>query len=214
MKIPPYHQIEWAGFVTSWCRSQVFMAAIDDLDSVVAYETDALFTTRPLPGLALSSKLGEWDRTVFTDMSYFQSGFYFATTDDGKSVARSRGVEVRSISREACLQAFPAWETVTGQTTRFITMGTALQGRWKEWRQWQTRPRVLTLEPTGKREHYPCPACAATGERSLGGLHSTTVPMGLSMRQSCEFPVAWINPDPAMVALEELREEGRLQWEE
>lgn len=220
LKLPPYHQLEWAGYVTSRTRAAIFMASIDDLSSVVAYETDALFTTRSLPHLTIGKDLGEWEQTAFRSLSYFQSGFYFGTLTDGTEVVKTRGIEPPnvdnplSVTRELCLTAFPRWEKVTGRTTRFITMGTALQGRWDEWRQWQTRPRVMTLEPSGKREHYPCPACSADGSRALGVLHHTAVPMGLEMRHSAEFPIAWLNPNPEMTALEEMRLDSYSQWDE
>src|SRR4030042_1716914 len=66
---PPFHELAWAGYVTSTCRAMVLRAVLSDLDSVIAFETDAVFTTCPLPA-TLGSGRGEWEETAFSSLAY------------------------------------------------------------------------------------------------------------------------------------------------
>lgn len=34
-RLPPFHQLEWAGYTTSYCRARVLSAVLDNLDSVI-----------------------------------------------------------------------------------------------------------------------------------------------------------------------------------
>lgn len=226
-KIPPYHQLEWAGYVTSHCRAAVLGAALEDLSSVIAFETDALFTTHPLTNLTIGTNLGDFELTEFTDLTYIQSGHYYA---NGNGVAKYRGVDrgflTRSVVEESMVKdpnimveqgkkLYPG-NTHPAKLTRFFTAGIALarRGGMELWCKWREEPKMLALEPAGKRRHGPC-WCEADGPAGTvplvaGAWHTTHCPVSRAV--SSEYPVAWINPDPNMKELAELRE-AEVDWE-
>ena len=204
-RLPPFHQMEYAGYVTSTCRSMVYRAAIDNLRSVIAYETDALFTTEPLD-LPIGTALGEWEATEFDDLTYVQSGVYFGTVA-GKPVAKTRGVNLGSLTREHVEERMQERRAedrhATAELTQFITAGQALQGRFWEWRRWITSEKKIELEPQGKR--VPLPGRFGEWNRTF----AARVP---DESHSAAFPVLWINPDAGMVELEELRNMGTAEF--
>lgn len=206
-KKPPYHQIEWAGYVTSYCRALLLKAITMDRDAVIAVETDALFTTHPLP-LPLNDGLGAWKETRFENLTYVQSGHYYAdeADDDGNvhAIVKCRGVDKGSITRadvQEILQS-PGESILPAHLTRFIGAGQALMRGMEHWCRWERQDKQLSLFPTGKRVHPYCDACLDDGR--LGReWHSTLVP--IVGGRSHEFPIAWENPNPNMTQLEELR---------
>lgn len=204
---PPFHQLEWAGYVTSMCRSMVYLAAIDDLSKVIAYETDALFTTEPL-AVPLGTGLGEWDYTEFHDLTYVQSGLYFGSLPDGTGVAKTRGVNRGTLDRTTVesrmYAAVPDERVATAPLTQFITAGLALQGRWHDWRRWITSEKNLKLEPQGKRVPLEL--------KPLGEWSRTFAARVPTDSHSAEFPIMWINPNEGMEELEELRNMGGAEY--
>lgn len=201
--IPPYHQLEWAGYVTSYCRAMVYGAALPALERIIAWETDAVFTDVPLD-VPIGTGLGEWSAVEFRDLTYLQSGMYFATTVDGKEIAKTRGVDKGSVTREMVLDALRRGEDhLPAQLTRFTGAGIALQSRFEHWRRWETVPKNIALFPDGKTFHASCNSCDSNGFR-LGVWHTTLVTPRAGV-VSREYPVGWINPNPAMAELEELR---------
>lgn len=207
LRIPPFHQLEWAGYTTSHCRATVLKAALTDMDAVIAFETDALFTNRKLP-VPMGSNLGDFEYVEFGSLTYVQSGMYFGNLADGKPVNKTRGVDRGSLTREMVLEKLAekkaADRYVAAHLTRFIGAGVALSQSFKRWRIWETITKRMTLEPTGKRMHLECAACSPAGI-AFGEWHETMCPF-LTDEHSAEFPIAWINPDPAMTMLEELRD--------
>lgn len=209
VRVPTYHQLEWAGYTTSWCRANVLRAALTDIDSVVAFETDALFTTRPLK-VQIGTGLGEWERTEFASLTYVQSGHYYGTSieDDGtyKEIVKCRGIDKGFISRQNVedLLALPESERVLeASLTRFYGAGIALiRGLDKYWCKWLTEPKYMQLRPTGKRLHGNCHCTGKALE--IGVWHKTYCPVVGG--ESHEYPVEWINPDPDMTELKEFRE--------
>lgn len=204
VRVPPYHQLEWAGFVTSHCRAAVLNAALQNIGSVVAFETDALFTDAPLT-LDVGTGLGQFELTEFANLTYIQSGHYYGTKTDGKEVAKYRGVDRGFLAREQVERNMvrkPPHNVERAELTRFMGAGIALARTMDIWCKWITETKTLDLQPTGKRRHG---ACDCTSERlGRGRWHSTRCPVFSVV--SRPYPVAWINPDPNMDELEEMRE--------
>lgn len=204
---PTYHQLEWAGYVTSYCRAAVLKAAMQDLGSVIAFETDALFTTHPLD-IPVSDRLGEWERTEFAYLTYVQSGLYFGTAWNEKKrrwvpVAKSRGADRGLVTREKVETAMRAGENLKVSLTRFMGAGIALARGIGIWRRWLEEEKVLHLSPLGKR--------APLSQDLVPGWNLTYCPVKGGM--SSPFPIEWINPDPKMTELAELRE-AEVQYED
>lgn len=206
-EIPPYHQLEWAGYITSYTRAKLFRAALKKPSSVIAFETDALFTMEPLD-LPIGSGLGEWKVTEYRSLTYVQSGIYSGERADGERVNKVRGFSAEWLTPEAISEALDKPEQsrlVTTHESRFIGLGIALQiPGFKLWRHWVEQERVLRCFPLGKRIHYLCP-CGVDDHGPLvrNMWHHTTCPVREQI--SREYPVLWINPDPELQRLADMR---------
>lgn len=175
IRIPPYHQLEYAGYATSRCRAALFDAVLQDLDSVVAFETDAMFTTRPLTVIE-GEGLGEWGRDVFTDMVYLQSGTYFAhSEEDGELVEKTRGVDRGELTFAHAYRTLEHGGThIPAKMTRFHALGTALTQSFDKWLVWEKMSKMVSVFPGAKRTHYHemCTQCGA-GHGMVDTFHET-----------------------------------------
>jgi hypothetical protein len=182
-------------------------AALDNLDSVIAFETDAVFTTEPL-NVRIGTDLGDFEVTEFADLTYVQSGVYFGTLTNGKKVDKTRGVDLGTLTRPQVLDKLSQQKAddryVVAKLTRFVGAGVALSQSFARWQRWETIEKKMTLEPSGKRIHLECDACDDNGI-AFGRWHETMCPF-LTDAHSCEYPIGWINPNPRMSELEEMRE--------
>lgn len=208
--IPPFHQLEWAGYVTSHCRLQLWRAIRRDPDAIIAVETDALFSRRPLD-LPVGSGLGEWEETRFANLTYTNSGIYWATTVEGKEIQKSRGFHPRYITREMALEAMESGtEAINVPTKQFLTAGAALNGNYWNWTRWIESTRDIYLVPNRpgqKRGHiFGCQSCNPAQFNSRGDLiaapsftvgkwHDTICEYGdlFGRIPSMKFPVEWID---------------------
>ena len=166
---PVWHQLEWAGFVTSHARARLFRAMLEahSKDSLLGVETDGIFTRSPLD-LEIGEGLGQWECEEYESMIYLQSGFYHKRSG-GKWSSKYRGFDKGSVSVEDTLRSLDKWKpwentgVIAGTTTRFATMGSWLQSTDIDRHRnvWQTTPRLLVLGGDGKRRHDPdsCRAC-------------------------------------------------------
>ena len=221
-KIPPFHQLEWAGFVTSHCRAAMFKLAMQiGLENIIAFETDAIFTTTRAPQSLLGDGLGWFEETVFSDLTYLQSGIYVGRVHGGEETVRSRGFHPRLLDRASVLRDLASGrvsQSVSDQT--FVTLGSALAVNYKRWGRWIEGPRQIALRPeslTQKRCHDfgdLCSACVVYDDTpegvsfTLGSWHDTMVPMGFRHSESFPFPVLWIDHAEGMDELEEARHEN------
>jgi hypothetical protein len=162
---PKWHQLEFAGWVTSLCRSMVFRASLYSGSNLVAYETDAVFSTSDISEhLEIGDGLGKWEMTTYDDFVYLQSGCRFGLKN-GAWKAKYRGFDKGSLSLDAALESLggpPDEWTITGTTKRFIGFAQALHTNFDSWREFQSdKARVLHIGGEGKRRHIPklCRAC-------------------------------------------------------
>lgn len=168
---PKWHQLEWAGWVTSYCRAMVFRAALHAGTGIVAFETDAVFSTVSLADkLDIGFGLGQWEETIYDDFVYLQSGCRFGYIYDKKLGERVwkpkyRGFDPGSLSLDSALEALgksPDEWIVNGMSSRFIGFAQAMhQKKMETWRTFVTEPRDLRIGMEGKRRHNPklCKAC-------------------------------------------------------
>lgn len=186
LRIPPYHQMEWAGYVTSRCRAAVYEAVLDDLDSVIAFETDAVFTSRKIR-VREGESLGAWEYVEFQGMAYLQSGTYFAHEVDKKTgalslVEKTRGVDRGEIGYKEALHALETDEHIPAKLTRFFALPLALAQKFDKWLTWETMTKNVNMIPGDKRTHvhevcYDCSQGSTLRER----MHETfprSVPKG------------------------------------
>lgn len=177
---PTWHQLEWAGYVTSAARAKLYavMARIP-WEHLIAVETDAIYTTFDPERLGIrdSTKLGEWETSYYDELLYVQSGVYFGRQGD-KWKNKYRGLDKDTLNEQFAVEylkglhpnptAENPWEAIKGPTTRFIGYANALHredsnmGPFKvHHARWETTPRELTTGQQGKRRHSPkvCAAC-------------------------------------------------------
>jgi len=163
---PKWHQLEWAGWVTSYCRSMVYRAALYSGMDLVAFETDAIFATCSIrEKLDIGTGLGQWDETVFDDFVYLQSGARFGLMSNGTWEEKYRGFDRGSIRLDDVLRVLgndPSEWIVKGTTKRFIGFGQALHQDFSKWRRFEIdKERYLRIGGEGKRRHMAkmCRAC-------------------------------------------------------
>jgi hypothetical protein len=139
--LPPFHNLAWGGFITSYCRARVYEAGMYKPDKVVMFATDGLFMLEPLDHLHLSKYLGDWELTVATGFTALQSGVYFSDSGNERS-CKTRGFEAGSITEQMILEKWNAgipqakydkdgrlvpnpW-VVKGRTRKFVTIRSLL----------------------------------------------------------------------------------------
>lgn len=207
LRLPPYHSLEWAGWITSHCRSQVYRAALLAPDDIIAFETDAVFTRVPLP-LNLGTRLGEWDETVYDSLTYLKSGMYFGTLSldnppsklkNGREVEKMRGINKGTITRQDMIDALAAdgrgeRPVLHAEQTRFITLGQAMHQDMSKWRHWITSPRDISVALSGKRIDLHDQS-EAYAQRYDGWEETDLGPIGTTF--SHPYPVEWIEDDDA-----------------
>jgi hypothetical protein len=75
---PAYHQLEWAGYITSATRARLYSAGILQSDAVIGFATDGIFTTSPLALCHSEEKtLGAWDVKKFNGLTLAMAGVYW-----------------------------------------------------------------------------------------------------------------------------------------
>jgi hypothetical protein len=155
-KRPPFHQLEYGGYVTAYTRSELFRACMQNPKAIISLATDGIYSIRPLE-LPCGTKLGQWGYHIHSDMTLVTSGVYWYS-EEGEEHAFYRGFDSGTLTRQAVLDAWEKSEhSVIAKSTRFITLGAALlpnggnaskQKRFKEWRSWKTIDRELRLDMT------------------------------------------------------------------
>jgi hypothetical protein len=204
-KAPAFHQLEWAGYITSTTRAQLFRAACEAGPALIGLATDGVFSTQPIPSLAIGSGLGEWEYHEHTGGTFVQSGVYWLDEADGTTTAFSRGFDKGSLDRKKIVRAWKVGAaTWDASLTRFVTMGAVVAGQEPRsaWRSWKRAPRVLALTPTGTKRcddwTYGGPAFGlvdtlpAIPAAQLVADDRATCPL------STIYPLAW-ERDPAFV---------------
>lgn len=80
---PQWHQLEWAGYVTSGTRSMIYKADMLawEKGGLVANETDSVIATCPIE-LDLGKELGQWEESRYSGLTYLQSGMYWLRLTD------------------------------------------------------------------------------------------------------------------------------------
>lgn len=155
---PPYHQLEWGGYVTAWTRSRLYRAAMQDPLAVICIMTDGIYATSPLE-LNEGDQLGQWEPNVHDAMLCVQAGVYVVRDGDQWGTVKFRGFDKDTFPSVADIRAAygSGVRSLMVNSTRFIGLGSALASDtlWEEWRQWPTRQRELQLYPiAGRGKRY------------------------------------------------------------
>jgi hypothetical protein len=175
---PKSHVLEWAGYITSYCRALVYMGSkrIAKLGGLISIDTDGITSTVPFKVSDLIGGIGEnlgaWKLEYFSGIIHWQNGIYWMReTDTGEwTDPKTRGIPRGRLGRQSAIDSI-RHSTIgrrieTGCTIhlsreRFIGYRQGLQHQWDNWRRWHPESVEVTFGGTGKGRHVPglCLAC-------------------------------------------------------
>lgn len=171
--IPPFHNLAYAGHITSATRAQLFLAGMQSPESIICLATDGIYSTSPLTLDCPKEKvLGAWEYNIHDSMTMVQSGVYFLREGD-ELFSYSRGFDKMNSQegmRENLQIIRDAWKNkepaVLLPCTRFVTLKSALIGGdwWQRWLTWHEfrQPngdlgRRLAITPQGTKRQLVDP---------------------------------------------------------
>lgn len=169
---PTWHQLEYSGYATAYCRAMVYDAMATDPDSIIAVETDGIFSTRPLPLPEDKERLGDWEVETYDGIAYVQSGVYVLCERGYLWRGRKmRGFSRGDFSVHDVLAKADTLTDIDATTHRFA----ALKAYWNDDRhtQWIDNTHTLVWGGGGKRAHDArlCRTCCNTSGQIRDGLH-------------------------------------------
>jgi hypothetical protein len=207
---PVYHQLEWAGYITSATRARLFNAAICKPDSVIGFATDGIFTTEKLQlECSITKAIGAWElkEPVPDGMTIAMAGVYW--WHFGNDYNESEGQEFSHFSRgfdkdsmKTPHKILGAWKK--GQVSievpmhRLIGMGSACASEtlWKYRGRFTEGVRELRLDGKSfKRE--PINIAKEKPHKKLVNLEPTqNIEYGYGL-QTCShpYPISWLDKD-------------------
>jgi DNA polymerase type B, organellar and viral len=205
-KPPAYHNMFYAGYITSQTRAMLFEAAMQAPDKIIMLSTDGIYSTVPLAvDISTSKELGKWETDESEAGLFIQSGYYFLKSK-GKWKPKTRGFD--RVSRQEKIDAqvdtiMNAWGDKKPveyfPCTRFITLGTALSGGdwFRHWCTWYAmrgpegqNGRKLALYPFGTKR---CPVDKLTDIRADKRLHTTLPLENLTPKKLGErYELGWV----------------------
>lgn len=198
-RAPAWHQLEWAGWVTSNTRAMLWdLLSRIPFSRILAVETDGLYTTMSPGELGIqdSSELGGWEVTTYDEILYVQSGMAWLRKGNTWTCKR-RGLDARTFGLSECetylksLSPRTQWEPYTGSTTRFIGLGAALNSNAPfKLRHcvWSIIDREIRPGQGGKRVHIhgQCRACEASLS-AWDGAHDMSI-RSLALANPMSYP--------------------------
>lgn len=165
---PHHHQLRIAGFATAMCRASVLDAMMQAPDSIIAVETDGIYSEKPLM-LDIGKNLGQWDEQQYSGMLFMQSGVYYtldkldydtALGYDEWSAGKTRGFTANKTNIKVAMKTVNDLAPVKIVQKRFNGLPGGI-GR-DVFRTWTDEPRTLKWGGGGKRYHSPenCSGCS------------------------------------------------------
>lgn len=190
---PPWHQLEWAGMITSATRAQIWEAVSQAPDKIIAVETDSVASMVPLD-LDIGDDLGQWEYSEHDWMTYIQSGVYFASGGNGGAKVKSRGIDMRQLDYQKVIEFLnDQSEPLLVTNHEFIGM-TNPRSKYM-YGQWTSGTKEIKVGG-GKRLHLEsfCGACAL-GLRMGEHMHTMTATPTLGHVPSAAHPLPWLDEE-------------------
>lgn len=212
-KSPPFkHELAWAGFITSWCRAQVYKVGFEcwRRGGLISIDTDGITSTVPIDPAWLDTgegeKLGEWKLERHDGILYWQTGFYWLR-DDGKwETAKTRGIKRGTLDVSAALEALenssytlthPTHATITKKSTRFVGFREALNHHnLNEWQRWIPWEQKTVMGQGSTYRHLPL-FCAKCRNPEVDMLHVLTHFEPIHM-ESKPHELPWLKEQPSL----------------
>lgn len=193
---PCYHQLEWAGYITSACRAQMYKLATGiHHENLVSIDTDGIYATESLPVRATSG-LGGWEVSEYPAGLFWQSGIYSLADESGnwtRGKTKTRGIPKGTYSTEHMLDCLRKGTPLSMVKHVFVGFGLALNGQYDRLNQWYDETHVFDFGGKGKRYHnkYRCPEYCDTGG---SGVH-TFIQRPVRPGMSYPHQLPWLEPD-------------------
>lgn len=181
--VPTWHNLEWAGHITSTCRAMLYDASWRQYSDLVAYETDGIYSTKPIVGLPNGEgvELGQWETETYSGVLYLQSGVYWLRDMEGNwKKPKTRGIPQQHMDFDKAYASLVNKTELKVEQNQFIRFGLADMRRdgMRIWRTWQRNEKDFSfgghgLGSAGKRIHVDksCKECCQ-GMGRHEGLHT------------------------------------------
>ena len=192
---PRFHQLEWAGYITSACRATMYTLARSCGNQLVSVDTDGIYTRCPLP-VQPSTDLGGWEVNEYEGGVFWQSGIYALDTGDGweRGKIKSRGIPKGTYSADDMLSKLERNEPLTMLKKTFTGFGLALNGQYDRLNTWSEDRFTFLFGGAGKRYHNRT-RCADYCDQSAGVHEFVQWPVRPGL--SCPHRLPWLVPDHA-----------------
>jgi hypothetical protein len=205
-KLPPRkHQLEWAGFITSWCRAEMQkLAQSAGRAALVSIDTDGVTSLRPFRNLDVGDQLGQWKLKQFNGMLMWQNGIYWMRKGDEWAKPKSRGIPKAKTPRDRCMEALKELEADKTDEWKkcefeykhvtFVGYRKALQNRTISplWHTWQKEPMISEFGGGGHVRRR-CPKCQYQIPEILHQMTAENIPDPWEMSAPHRLP--WLEPD-------------------
>lgn len=209
-KPPVYHQMEWAGYITSATRARLYLAAIKRPQAIIGFATDGIFTTDPLPlEISTTKQMGAWSLKIFDGLTIAMAGVYWWHLKEHAYEHFSRGFDKDSMRTPSfVLQAWRAGATsIDIPMQRLIGMGSACASAtlWKMRGRFTQGVRSLRLDGQSHKR-TACNVRTKKPHKQLIALQpniNLDYEMGLQ-ECSCPYPLKWMEAEVSADYLKEL----------
>lgn len=157
-KPPRSHQLEWAGYITSRCRAEMYKVAIAQGDYLVSIDTDSVTSMKPIT-VPEGPGLGQWKIEEYDEGVFFQSGVYFTKKDGEWQQGKLRGMEssrrgVPAVTPDMLIEAVRSGRSIRLQPRRrYVSTRMALNGQFGQQGAWLEKANELHFGGDGKRYH-------------------------------------------------------------
>jgi hypothetical protein len=163
---PPFHQIEWAGWITSKCRGMIYRPAMESgkQNGLVSIDTDGIISTTRIPELenGTGTGLGQWKVEKFDELIYLQNGVYWLRGDNGWEEPKLRGIpKTRLHDPSVAMRALESGEPISFDRRGFTGYRQAMGTDRSLWRTWGDHPVSVDFLNCGGRVHIErlCRTC-------------------------------------------------------
>jgi DNA polymerase type B, organellar and viral len=154
---PTWHQLEWAGLITSTCRAMLLETALSCGENLVSMDTDGIYSTSPidLPASSVGTGLGQWEVSSFEGGLFLQSGIYWLKKDGKWEKPKTRGIPRSSMDVDAAMESLISQTPMTAMQTSFVGYGLGLMRNppMRGWRTWETTQKTFSFGGDGKMSH-------------------------------------------------------------
>lgn len=161
MQAPPFHQLEWGGYITSTTRAMVYRAAVQAGDRLISIDTDSVVVMGEKLDLDYGDALGQWDAGEAEYGVFWQNGVYFLRADNTWVKGRSRGVKANRgkipLEPEILIDRLHKRDYTDiemPEREQYITVRMELNGIKVPVQRWASMPGLkLKFGGSGKRHH-------------------------------------------------------------